>query len=527
MPQRVLALEITDADVKAAVLETTFRDYRVTGFYQQPFSAADGSREDQIRRFFEHHRLAADTVLSALPGDCVTWRSFFLPFRDRKRLAQTVPFELEGQVPFGLDEVVVDYQIIHRDRSGTTVLAALVLRKDLERHLETLQAAGIDPKVVDIAPLAELNILNLVSDLPPTFAFIDLGLQYVTVALYRNAALAGLRTIARGLRTSLTGSNGAEPQAPPADTIAPGAGAAVEKPTNGGDRFLQTPQIANAASPVAEVRWTLLALNGAPLDDQLPCYVAGEPAEVDRLERELAEALRVQVRRLDRVRLRSLDAETGGQASVFASSLGLALREVAPANALGLNFRRGEFTYHRSEQELRRGLRVVAALAALVVALTVADLYMGYRQLVLRVVGLDAQIRKVVAATLPDEPITQPRAQLQEEIDAVQQRLDLLHSVVPSTNSTSVDILRAVSGAIPNKIRVDSDEWSLEPDAIRVRGNTDTFESVDAIKQQLLATGLFSDVEVKDVKTAKDGAGVDFRLRLVFSKDLHPRGGQS
>ena len=96
-----------------------------------------------------------------------------------------------------------------------------------------------------------------------------------------------------------------------------------------------------------------------------------------------------------------------------------------------------------------------------------------------------------------------------------------------STNSTSVDILRAVSGAIPNKIRVDSDEWSLEPDAIRVRGNTDTFESVDAIKQQLLATGLFSDVEVKDVKTAKDGAGVDFRLRLVFSKDLHPRGGQS
>ena len=238
MPQRVLALEITDADVKAAVLETTFRDYRVTGFYQQPFSAADGSREDQIRRFFEHHRLAADTVLSALPGDCVTWRSFFLPFRDRKRLAQTVPFELEGQVPFGLDEVVVDYQIIHRDRSGTTVLAALVLRKDLERHLETLQAAGIDPKVVDIAPLAELNILNLVSDLPPTFAFIDLGLQYVTVALYRNAALAGLRTIARGLRTSLTGSNGAEPQAPPADTIAPGAGAAVEKPTNGGDRFL-------------------------------------------------------------------------------------------------------------------------------------------------------------------------------------------------------------------------------------------------------------------------------------------------
>ena len=85
MPQRVLALDITDADIKAAVLETSFRDFRVAGFYRDALSPANGTREEQLRRFLERHSLAGDTVLTGLPGDRVTWRTFFLPFRDRKQ----------------------------------------------------------------------------------------------------------------------------------------------------------------------------------------------------------------------------------------------------------------------------------------------------------------------------------------------------------------------------------------------------------------------------------------------------------
>ena len=122
MPQRVIALDITDNDIKAAVVETSFRDYRVTGFYRDALSVANGTREDQIRRFLERHSLAGDTILTGLPGDSVTWRTLFLPFRDRKRLLQTIPFELESQVPFGLDEVVVDHYVVNRDRAGTTAV---------------------------------------------------------------------------------------------------------------------------------------------------------------------------------------------------------------------------------------------------------------------------------------------------------------------------------------------------------------------------------------------------------------------
>jgi general secretion pathway protein L len=515
MPQRVLALDITDADIKAALIETSFRDYRVSGFYRDTLSAANGSKEDQIRRFLERHSLVGDTVLTGLPGDAVTWRTFFLPFRDRKRLLQTIPFELESQVPFALDEVVVDHHVLHRDRSGTTVLAALVQKRDLERHLELLQAAGVDPKVVDVGPLASLNTLSLIPDLPPTFAFIDCSERSCTVALYRNKQLVGMRVLT--VAAPLTQGNGADAGTAHVGGGVSGNGAAA---ANGATGMAIAP-----VSVLTEIQWTLLALNGAPLDDELACYVAGDIERVGPA-RDLEAKLGVKLHLLDRMPLRGLDPGAGREATGFSTSLGLALREVAPADAVGVNFRRGEFTYHAAEEEIRRRWRATATLLVVVVALALGWLYADYWHKASQVATIDAQIRKIVQATLPDVPITAPRAQLEEEIDALRQRLDLLHSAVPASGATSVDILRVISAAIPTKTRIDSDDYTLDPDAVRIRANADTFEAVDAIKQQLISTGFFSVVEVKDVKAAKDGAGVDFRLRLGLAKELVPREGQ-
>lgn len=514
MPQRVLALDITDGDIKAAVVETSFRDYRVTGFYRDALTPANGTREEQIRRFLARHALAGDTILTGLPGDSVTWRTFFLPFRDRKRLLQTIPFELESQVPFALDEVVVDHYVVNRDRAGTTVLAALVLKRDLERHLEVLNAAGVDPKVVDVGPLASLNTLSLVPDLPPTFAFLDSGEHSCTVALFRNKQLVGLRMLTVARPSAHTNGAGTDEE----HANANGAGNGASAPT-----AVAAVAVAST-SMLAEIQWTLLALNGAPLDDALPCYLAGDLEAFGVDVHDLEAKLGVKTHSLDRMPLRGLDPGAGREATGFSTSLGLALREVAPADALGVNFRRGAFSYHAAEEEIRRRWRATATLLIVVVALGLGWLYMDYWQKASQVASIDRQIRRVVESTLPDVPISAPRAQLEEEIEGLRQRLGLLNGAVPASGATSVDILRAISAAIPTKTRIDSDDYTLEPDSVRIRANTDTFESVDSIKQQLINSGYFSEVEVKDVKAAKDGAGVDFRLRLGLARDIAPKG---
>jgi hypothetical protein len=317
------------------------------------------------------------------------------------------------------------------------------------------------------------------------------------VALYREGQLVGLRALSWAA-------------APPPEN------------TNGNHHPSD-----DAGGWLAEVRWTLLALNGAPLDDDLPCYVAGEPDVVDAVQPALEQSAGVQVRRLG-LKLSTVEPKASGLTPAFASSIGLALREVAPANALGINFRRGEFTFHRDQLELSRALRSVGALVAVVVALWVSQLYMQYAQLVDRVTGVDAEIQRVVNDALGTTGRKPNAVQaLQGEVDALRGRVDLLNDVVPVSTSTGVDVLRAVSAAIPNRIRVDSDEYTMDPDAVRLRANTDTFESVDAIKQRMLETGFFTDVQVKDAKAAANGAGVDFRLVLALNKSPVPLNDQA
>ena len=496
MPQKILALNISDSELKAAVVETTFRDYKVTGLYREPLGVPGGALEDRLKRLVEQHAPSVDTILTALPGDRVTWRTIFLPFRDRKRLTQTIPFELESSVPFALDEVIVDYHVLSRDRAGTTVLAAMVPKSVLENHLEVLQKVGLDPKVVDVGPLSALNALSLIPDLPKTFAFLDLGARSTTVALYRDGELAGLRTLTGSTPGPLSGSTNGSGNGAAADGHPP-------------------------SSLATEIRWTLLALNGALLEEGLPCLIAGDRDSVAALQPEIESELPVKVRVLDKLKVTTADASAERMVPAFASTIGLALREVAPNNAMGVNFRRDEFTFHRAQQELRRALRGVVALLSVVIALTVVQLFLDYRQLAGRVAQTEAQIQAVVNDALGTKGTSKdPRGQLQSELENLRGRVTMMKDIVPVSTSTSIDVLRAISGAVPNKVRIDSEEYQMDPNEVRLRANTDTFESVDSLKQQFLDTGFFQDVQVKDAKAGKDGAGVDFRMILVLSKEF-------
>ena len=140
--------------------------------------------------------------------------------------------------------------------------------------------------------------------------------------------------------------------------------------------------------------------------------------------------------------------------------------------------------------------------------------------------AVEAQIQKVFAATLPDlGHVPNPKATLHDETEALRQRVSLLNDIVPVSSSTSIDILRAAASAVPTKLRIDCEEYTMDPDAVRVRCNTETYDSVDTIKEELVKTGYFSDVEVKDAKTDAKGSGVDFRMALKLNKDFRPRGG--
>jgi len=132
---------------------------------------------------------------------------------------------------------------------------------------------------------------------------------------------------------------------------------------------------------------------------------------------------------------------------------------------------------------------------------------------------VEGQIRHVFSQTLPDvHRVTDARAQLQAEIEAAQKKLQILGGLTTAGGVTAIDILRTITAAVPANITLDVDEYIMEPEGVRMKVKTTSFDVADAIKQQLLNTHYFADVQVKDVKSAPDGK-VDFRLVLSLSRE--------
>ena len=124
MPNHTLALDVGPHTLRAALVERTLRSQRVLGLYAHP-RAPGGDLAGDLRALAAHHGIVWDEVVSVLPGDLVTHRILTLPFHDRKRLEQTVPFELEAHLPFELDDTIIDFQVLGTNDDGTSHVLAV------------------------------------------------------------------------------------------------------------------------------------------------------------------------------------------------------------------------------------------------------------------------------------------------------------------------------------------------------------------------------------------------------------------
>jgi len=336
--------------------------------------------------------------------------------------------------------------------------------------------------------------------LPATFAYIGGGAHRAVVALYRNRHLVGVRTLVGTEVTHDGAGEGADD-----DSATP--------MTDGASRR----SIAIGPQP-----WWLrfagrCCRSRAPLDDPLPCVVAGDGPIFDAVIAALTARTDLAVQRLEDAPMRNLPVPVRAQLAAFASPLGLALREVAPDGALAS-------TSGRVSSPITRAGRTAARTAAqrhtgrrrgrpvpdaCVHGLPPAGDASGGRR--------RGDLQRVRADAARCTARARSKAQIQAEIDAAQRKLQMLGGLVAAGGVTAIDVLRTITNAVPDTIKMDTDEYVMDTDGVRMKVKTDSFESVDAIKQQLLNTHYFGDVQVKDVKTAADGK-VDFRLVLALSK---------
>ena len=185
-PNRILSLNLGLQTVGLAEFRTTqsgglvLQSYRLTELIADP--AADASRPAQMKIAIEEMlgglKIKPGKVNYAISAQSVFTRFVKLPPVDASQVDQIITFEAQQNVPFPINEVVWDYQLVSGGSGDTKMEVVLVaIKADLLDDLNNaVQDAGLQTSIVDVAPMALYNAFRYnYSDVDGCSLLIDIG----------------------------------------------------------------------------------------------------------------------------------------------------------------------------------------------------------------------------------------------------------------------------------------------------------------------------------------------------------------
>lgn len=506
---RVLGLDLGSHSLKGVLLEVTGRGTSAL-HYAETRRADDSPLDGALSAFLAENAWAADQVVVALPGPSLATHAFTLPFTDPKRIAATLPFEVEGELPFELSQVVFDHQVTRRRENATDLVVGLVRREELAELLKTLAAHGLDPRVVTHPAIAYQNLLIAAPErfeVAPgaTVAVLDIGHRRTCVGVGRPAeGLVFARTFPGGGQ-DLSRALAAEFQVPLAEAEAWKERDGSLAPGGGAEHARARGVLVRALGPIVrEVRATLKAASGREHLPVARLLIAGGTARLSGLVDHLGSELGLPA---DALLLPASAAEAVPPEvqSRAAQAYALALRgTMSGGRAPRFNLRQGEFAFRGHVDYLRERLVRVAAFAATLALLlcvfnVTRAILLGRRE-----AAVDTRLCALTQRVLGSCEKNYDRA------------LNLLRgqqspaAAVPSVSTTR--LLAEVAQRIPPEVTVTFSQMVFDLDRLQLRGETDSTRSIDKIAAALKGYRCFREVKEGKVERARDSSRVQFQL---------------
>ncbi len=184
-PVRILSLNLGMQTVGLA----DFRSTPQGGLVLHAFStrqlladpAAEASRIAQIklviREMLADLKIKGGRVNYAIAAQSVFTRFVKLPTVDPDKIDQIVQFEAQQNVPFPIEEVVWDYQLVASKDESKIEVVLVAIKADLLDELNgAVEEAGLKTGIVDVAPMALYNAFRYnYADATGCSLLIDIG----------------------------------------------------------------------------------------------------------------------------------------------------------------------------------------------------------------------------------------------------------------------------------------------------------------------------------------------------------------
>lgn len=166
--QRILALDIGAGSVKLGEF-TTLRSgglelvrFGVSPLLVDPQSDADRVPQliSTIKEIMQERGIKPGPALMSVSGQSVFTRFVKLPPVDKEKVYQIIFYEAQQNVPFPIQEVVWDYQLIGRGEGEIDVLLAAIKSDIIVQLTDAVEQAGLQTDLVDVSPMALYNAVR-------------------------------------------------------------------------------------------------------------------------------------------------------------------------------------------------------------------------------------------------------------------------------------------------------------------------------------------------------------------------------
>ena len=485
MPGKILGLDINNDSVAAVQVTSTLKGYQVTDCAQMNIEE-DRDVTDVLKDLFGDHDFKSDVCNSSIPGKYVSYRNLELPFKDPKKIRQTLPFELEAMVPFSIEDLLVDF--IFSDLSNRKdVLAASVRKGVISEQLQLLQPHGIDPDVVDIQCIPVVSWLLKQEETPENALFLQLDGKTNTMVILLEKRIALIRALTFD------------------DSPDPGTAGSEE-----------SPYYAWLCSQVQTTLHNFGLLKNRVIQPEKTLLSGNSDILVDA-EKHLSRVLDIPAEMIDLSKQEKIflpaDVSENWNSSRMNNALALALRDAKQEQSF--NFRKDVFEKKKHYFGPKKEIKRAAGLFILLLFFLSVNLGVDYYFLKKEHEDLSSRITAVFKETFPQInriPRDQELNMMKGEINKIKKSAGSLPTAGRKVGV--LELLTDISKRIPSGLDVHLTRMILDPEAVRLSGKTDTFNTVDKIKNNLESSECFKTATISSAKLDRTGSKVEFEIKL-------------
>jgi type IV pilus assembly protein PilM len=210
----LIGLDIGSSAVKAVELKAVGKGYRVAAFGSEPVPPAsivdgviiDGTAvAEAIRRVFESKAFKTKEVAASVSGNAVIVKKIPLPVMTPAELDESIYWEAEPYIPFDIQDVTLDYQILDAGRGvdakgAMEVLLVAAKKEKITDYTRAIVQAGRTPVVVDVDAFALQNAFELNDGFEPgaVIALLNAGASAININIIANEQSVFTRDISLG-----------------------------------------------------------------------------------------------------------------------------------------------------------------------------------------------------------------------------------------------------------------------------------------------------------------------------------------